>query len=214
MVDPIWTYVQKSCQIMEEECNLLTVLDWGWLLSLPFWSIFLSDARLALGANRASKTASVFHFWHPLLWFSPFAPFSRMTSAWCQRWVPVWQGDVARWRGWWLGGGEREGGLWFIGPPPIRDEYVSEGLRYNKRWTHILLYDSKTAVLSDANCQETGRLRNHRGPLDLGVRSKGWRSAKLAVGLCAGARHMFDWLIYARVGGGQNFGFAGYMVMR
>jgi len=66
---------------MEEERNLLTVLDEGWLLSLPFLSIFLGDARLALGVNHSSKTTSVFHSGHPLLRFSPFAPFLVMMSA-------------------------------------------------------------------------------------------------------------------------------------
>lgn len=75
----------------------------------PFWPFSLSDAWLALGANRASKTTSKTDSELPKSRF-------RLSRHFCGdfRWV-MWQGDVAGWRGRvtsrWLEG--TEGGFQF-----------------------------------------------------------------------------------------------------
>jgi len=81
--------------ILKTVKSFLTAAKLRWTegrpFSFPFWPISLSDARLALGANCTSKTTPVFHSGHPKQRFSPFAPFSVVTSAV----GPSTAGDVA-----------------------------------------------------------------------------------------------------------------------
>ena len=67
----------------------------------------------------------------------------------------------------------------------------------------------KIARLSDANCRVTGRLRNHREPLDLGGRIGGLTEHRAGGKFVRGAR--WNIRIFIQFCGGLDFGFVGFI---
>lgn len=123
----------------------------------PIWPISCSDERLALRANRASKTASVSHseaLKHDFSSCANFSVFWLLTSAWCQQYegwcqhVDVssgvlwygcdiimlkssrWHGSTAGWRGRVTWTGHRQGEVTWRRPGRMRwrSYYVRGGL--------------------------------------------------------------------------------------